>query len=449
MKILTHASSLRRAIPALLACAVVFTWLCGAPPALAKPRPPGPPWPEIGQIYHQGFDQPLYGPTNQVIDSSIWVESWSGYALNRQQGTVVTPWIVPILATNGTRLIDPARGALRLWYMPTWSSAATGQGAGPGNAARLLTLVSTNSSASAVWWSLEVAQDGNTLGLLCQNANGAAVCLSAPISFQAGTWHCLAVGYTETNSAMFMDGQQVAAGDGLTAVPTEALPFTSLVIGSSLAGNEVAAGQIEEFSAFTGGKRFHQMLGQEFGLSTDWELAAYYTNNVSVAALGPISEAEELAREQRMAAARAARLAAQETMATSALSGTAGPLDGGGVQPMDLYDPSQGFWLTAPQVVQGTNLFLTLVNGDTNISYDIYYTPSLAPTDWRILATGHIAQATFTVPMIDGIGFFKGGVGGDWDLDGIPNWMDANPTNAAIGALRITIDNPVTGTLLQ
>lgn len=443
MKNILHDNTPLRKLPAMMVCAVITIWLGGTPTITAKPRSPGPPWPEIGLIHHEGFDQPYGGPTNQVIDPATWVESWSGYALNRQQGTVLTPWVVPMLATNGIRQIDPARGALRMWYMPTWSSAATGQGAGPGNPARLLTMVSTNNSASVVLWSLEVAQDGNTLGLLCQSANGPAVCLSAPISFQAGTWHCLAVGYTETNSAMFIDGQQVTAGDGLSTVPTNAMAFTSLVIGSSLAGNEVAAGQIEEFSAFTGSKRFHQMLGQEFGLSTDWEFTSYYTNNLSVAALGPISDAEELARQERMAAARAARLAMQETAAASL---AASPLDGGGIHPMDLYDPSQGFWLTSPQVVQSTNLFLTLVNGDTNISYDIYYTPSLAPTDWRILATGHIAQATFTVPMLDGVGFFKGGVGGDWDLDGIPNWMDANPTNANIGVLRITIDSPVTGT---
>ena len=437
-----------RRLVAGLPCAVIAAGLLFCADGVsAKPRPVGPPWPEAGKSFHEGFDQPLAGPTNQVIDAAVWAESWSGYALTRQQGTVVAPWVVPVLATNGAYRVDPARGALRLWYMPAYSSASTGQGSGPGNLARLLTLVSTNGGASAVWWSLAMSQNGNELYLVCQTEDGAAACLAAPVSFQAGVWHCLAIGYTETNSAMFVDGQQVAAGNGLAAVPTEVLPFTSLVVGSSLAGSEVASGQIEELSAFTGVKRPHRPVGQGFGVGSELEIASYCSNYLAVAALGPITEAEETARREWLAAARATRLAAaQAAAAASALTATDSALDArGGRYEMDSYDPSQGFSLTTPQV-QGTNLLVSLVNNDTNISYDIYYTPLLAPTDWRILATGHIAQTSFTLPMLDGLGFLKGGVGGDWDLDGIPNWMDANPTSTNIGPLSITIDNPTTGT---
>src|ERR1035437_6995644 len=189
-----------RAGTGLLAALVVIDLLLSAGIVRAKPRPAGPPVPEIGQLFHESFDEPLAGPTNQVIDPAVWVESWSGYALNRQQSTVVVPWVVPLAATNGGCRIDPQRGSLRFFYMPTWNSASTGQGGGPGNVARLLTLGSTNAGASAVWWSLVISQNGNDLALVCQTESGPAVCMSAPVSFQAGVWHCVVVGYSETNS---------------------------------------------------------------------------------------------------------------------------------------------------------------------------------------------------------------------------------------------------------
>jgi hypothetical protein len=63
--------------------------------ASAEPRSPLPPWPEETLRIWQ-FDEPLRAyETNQtggalIVDSSVWVESWSGYALNRQ-GVSVKP----------------------------------------------------------------------------------------------------------------------------------------------------------------------------------------------------------------------------------------------------------------------------------------------------------------------------------------------------------------------
>ena len=74
-----NPNSLRRfAIFALL-------FLLGIAPALAKPRLPAPPWPEIGNLFCESFDQPYSFPTNQTIDSAVWAESWSGYSLVRSR----------------------------------------------------------------------------------------------------------------------------------------------------------------------------------------------------------------------------------------------------------------------------------------------------------------------------------------------------------------------------
>ncbi|HYG33433.1 MAG TPA: hypothetical protein VEC99_01535 [Clostridia bacterium] len=414
--------------------------------SLAKPRPPSPPWPEPGNLFCEGFDQPYAFPTNYTIDTNSWAESWSGYALNRTQ-PAVQPFIVPMVnpGTNRTLNFDPERGAVRVWYQPGWSGSWTGQRRGPGNVARLLTLVSTNRTASTEWWSLVVTPDGNELHLVCETDNGPSSCLSTPITWEAGSWHLLAVGYTPTNSALIVDGRIVATGNGLASLPLEAMPYTTLVVGSGLAGHETARGYFEQLSTFTARNRSRFMTGQLFGIGTVGDIEYYYAAFSPEAAKGPITAEEEAAIRARAVALRAERLAAQEAALLSGTVQLDGPL--GGPPP---YDPAQGFWLLTPQIQQVTNVFLTLVNCDTNIGYDVYYTPAIATNmTWSIVATGRIGQTTFTVPMLGWQGFYRGAVGGDWDGDTIPNWMDANPTNANMGTLSITIDSPSNGTTLN
>ena len=121
---------------------------------------------------------------------------------------------------------------------------------------------------------------------------------------------------------------------------------------------------------------------------------------------------------------------------------------GGGMFEMESYDPALGFWLLTPQV-EGTNVLLTLTNIDSSISYDILYSATLATNAvWNIVSTGVIGQVDFTVPLWPGPAFFRGAEGGDWDGDGIPNWMDADPRSTNVGALTITIDSPTNGTVL-
>jgi hypothetical protein len=96
-------------------------------------------------------------------------------------------------------------------------------------------------------------------------------------------------GYTETNCALFVNSEQVASGGGLPSVPLEAAPYSAVVIGSSLAGDEVAMGEIDEFAAFSGWNQFMARTGHEFGLSEFWSIENYYTNEAVLAALGPVS----------------------------------------------------------------------------------------------------------------------------------------------------------------
>jgi len=262
---------------------------CGS---FALPRPPQPPVPSFGLLFNDGFNQPYEWPANSAIDSAIWTESWSGWALYRQ-GVVVQPWIVPMVVSNAFR-VDAGRGAIRFWYRPDWNSES-----GPGNVATLATLVSATDNNEATWWSLVVTPDGKEIHLLCQTSSGVESCMKAEVNWSAGGWHLVTMGYTPTNSVLFLDDQQASTGDGLPTVPKEAFPFTSLVVGSTLSGADSASGQIEELSTFTGRSRFMQMAGHEFGLIENWDIGIYYAGQSTLAALGPISAAEQAAMAQR------------------------------------------------------------------------------------------------------------------------------------------------------
>ena len=180
-------SDRRATLPEIIAplsrCVLVVAGLLLSTAVMADPRQPWPPLPEAGHCTAESFDEPYRMAAGQWIDPSVWVESWSGYALNRSsQQPVVAPWVVPMLATNGCWNIDPQRGALRMWYF-------TDGGLGSGTPATLLTLVSTDpKTAGAVWWSLDVSADGQSIVLTAEGANGPSTCLSAPVTFEAGTW---------------------------------------------------------------------------------------------------------------------------------------------------------------------------------------------------------------------------------------------------------------------
>jgi hypothetical protein len=167
----------------------------------------------------------------------------------------------------------------------------------------------------------------------------------------------------------------------------------------------------------------------------------YYAMLSPEAARGPITAEEEAARRERAAIAKAEREAAQAVSLLSGVSQMDGLLDGG--FQLDSYDPDLPFYLLTPEVVDSTNVLVTIANADTNSAYDILHTPGLEIPNWNIVSTGAVGQIQFTVPMIGITGFYRGVQGQDWDGDGIPNWMDASPLEGSIGALTITIESPL------
>jgi hypothetical protein len=85
-------------------------------------------------------------------------------------------------------------------------------------------------------------------------------------------------------------------------------------------------------------------------------------------------------------------------------------------------------------------------------NYELYRAPVLNDPNFpfTLYAIGTLGQTNFTIIMgMDPSGFLKAGVGSDWDGDGIPNYMDGNPSDPLVGALSITIDSPANGTIFN
>ena len=101
----------------------------------------------------------------------------------------------------------------------------------------------------------------------------------------------------------------------------------------------------------------------------------------------------------------------------------------------------------------GTNVFnIVITNAITTTNYTLLWTPALDHPvyPWQWVAGGGAGQTNFT---IDGgewpFGFFRAVIGNNLDGTGIPIWMDAQPFNPNVGALRIVIDSPLNGALIQ
>ncbi len=133
----------------------------------ARPRPPGPPYPETGVLASFRFDR-----TNLLSDSKsglllqhvALVESWSGYALS-MEGKEPKLFVVPAVDGNGTTNLWTTAGTIRFWFKPSWSSISVG-GNGPGVPARLFEAGAWSQTQSVGWWSLQLSQGGDELSFV-------------------------------------------------------------------------------------------------------------------------------------------------------------------------------------------------------------------------------------------------------------------------------------------
>ncbi len=94
---------------------------------------------------------------------------------------------------------------------------------------------------------------------------------------------------------------------------------------------------------------------------------------------------------------------------------------------------------------------ILITNGVSFANYELYRRPMLDTNwGWYLHTIGTQGQTNFIADMgVESIGFFQIAVGNDWDGDGATNFLDADPGNASVGILSITIESPVNGSVFN
>ena len=102
----------------------------------------------------------------------------------------------------------------------------------------------------------------------------------------------------------------------------------------------------------------------------------------------------------------------------------------------------------------GTDQFqIVITNGSSSVNYELYRTSVLDDPihyPFTLDTIGSLGQTNFLASFgAETSGFFYVAEGSDWDGDGIPNFIDAQPSSTNAGALFITIDSPANGANVQ
>jgi hypothetical protein len=144
---------------------------------------------------------------------------------------------------DGNTNISVVQGTIEFWFKPDWSS-----GTGPGNAGRFIDVGHSNTASG--WWSLYVSANGNTINFSAQTNGLATNYLSAAVSWTSNTWHLIDLTYTQTNSALYLDGALATNGNGVVYWPNADALTNGFFVGSDNTGVLQARGRFANLDTY-------------------------------------------------------------------------------------------------------------------------------------------------------------------------------------------------------
>ena len=155
-----------------------------------------------------------------------------------------------VTETSGTNNLRLDVGTVILWVWPGWASVSQG-GAGPGQWGRLVEAGTYTSDASYGWWSIYFDPNGTNIYFAVQTNNGnGATYLSAPISWTTNDWHQVALSYSSSNSALYIDGTLATNGAGVTYWPGPSVLTNGFCIGSDSTGIAQSHATFDDISTY-------------------------------------------------------------------------------------------------------------------------------------------------------------------------------------------------------
>lgn len=153
---------------------------------------------------------------------------------------------------DGTTNLTVDTGTVTFWFAPSWSSTNAG-GAGSGEVGRLLEAGAYTADSSFGWWSIFVDGGGNNLYFAAQTndlSSSFTTYLSAPISWTTNYFHFIALTYSPTNTAFYLDGALVTNGSPITVYPGTNALANGFFIGSDSNGMNQAHGLFNSLATY-------------------------------------------------------------------------------------------------------------------------------------------------------------------------------------------------------
>jgi hypothetical protein len=238
------------------------------------------------------------GPTNEPLNSwsfynsSNWVSDYdyppidftnlSYSALGNGRSLVVdsseTAWLhYNVYEADGNTNLTVREGSITMWFAPNWNSVGdTNGGAGPGDYGRLFEVGSYSDDSSIGWWSIFTDSGGTNLYFAAQTndlSSSMTVYLSAPIDWKTNYFRFIALTYSETNSALYLDGVLSATGPGITVYPGEDVLTNGFWLGSSAGGTNQSHGLYNTVQTYD-----YPLSSNDVATIFNWQYTSYIIN---------------------------------------------------------------------------------------------------------------------------------------------------------------------------
>jgi hypothetical protein len=155
---------------------------------------------------------------------------------------------------DGTTNLTVDQGSVIFWFAPNWSSTNdAGGGLGPQEYGRLFEVGGYTSDSSYGWWSIYVDAGGNNIYFSAQTndlSSSYTTFLSAPIDWTTNYFHFIALTYSATNTALYLDGTLVTNGLPLTVYPGTDVLTNGFYIGGDGSGIYQAHGLFNNVATY-------------------------------------------------------------------------------------------------------------------------------------------------------------------------------------------------------
>lgn len=213
---------------------------------------------------------PTYTPLNSwsFLDHTNWTSDL-GYApvsftnlahsvLGNGRSLVVNhtnpAWLqYRVYENDGKTNLTVDRGTVTFWFAPSWSSTNQG-GTGPGEWGRLVEAGNYTPDSSFGWWSIYVDAEGNNLYFSAQTndlSSNVVTYLSAPIAWTTNYFHFIAMTYSATNTALYLDGVLATNGPPITNYPGSNVLAKGFYIGGDSNGVLQAQGLFNNVDTYS------------------------------------------------------------------------------------------------------------------------------------------------------------------------------------------------------